>query len=74
MKDNQLPFGRMPSVRQLDIKSDFMKIMSESVCDFTDWFDVARAHKLDPHRDYVKIKYIMDYAKWWVKMEGEPPK
>ena len=48
---------------------DFMKEMSEVVCDFNDWFDVARAHKLDPHRDYVQIKYIMDYARKWRDMK-----
>ena len=50
-----------------------MKEMSEPVCDFKDWFDVARAHRLDPHRDYRRIKYLMDYAEWYTKMEGDPP-
>ena len=54
--------------------TDFMKEMSVVVCDFKDWFSVARSHNLDPHRDYRQIKHIMDYAKWWVKMEGDPPK
>lgn len=48
---------------------DFIREMSEVVCDFNDWFDVARAHKLDPHRDYVQIKYIMDYARKWRDMK-----